>query len=285
VAMTVRGFDSPALQFNETSWAEYQKRSNGMGNVHGVWSGGAVTPGTGRTVDVAIIDGVLPGVWFVTDAATTAVAIAANAGTNRRIDYIVAEGDWTANTVTLKAVTGVAATAPTAPALTQNAGALWQMPLARVTVQGNATTIAAADVEPAAPKRLTFDRYVLAPNIDTMRGSATSWNSLGSLTVLDPGRPYRLQVSASVRFAKTETGGYMRVRAIDSDSAAVYGDGVSTFLGAGKAPAVISAQTSAVLSGTRRIRLEMLPAEVGAGEQLQVLDSQSNHFTVLVLPA
>jgi hypothetical protein len=284
VAMTVRGFDSPALQFNEASWAEYQKRnSESYNGMRVITAGNIVTAGTGRTVDVSIIDAVLPGVWFVTDAATTAVAIAANAGTNRRIDYIVAEGDWTANTVTFKSVTGVAGTNPTAPALTQNAGSLWQMPLARVTVQGNATTIAAADIEVAVPRaRKPRPPYRSAISVDTMRGDAATWNTIGAVDVVDPGWPYYLQVSGSARFDATT--GFMRIRALDVPTNASLADGITGPLSAGRSTAQVSGVSDS-MSGARRVRLEMNPNGMGAADRPTVVDMASNHFTVLVIPA
>lgn len=287
------GFDG---NITETGEAQRMLRGFEIAYRHGLWTPATITPGTGLTLNVSALDGQIAGVYFTTAASTVTLATAPT-GTNRRVDYIVAEANWNstatalgtpANSVAVQRITGtaVAATAfAAAPSLTQNAGDVWQMPLWRVTVAGGATSLATAAIEPCAAQRLKFDRYTLTPNVDTMRGSATNWNSLGSLTVVDPGRSFRLQVSAAVRFDRIATGGYMRIRAIDADTATVYGDGISSSLAAGKTPAFISAQLSGVLTGTRRVRLEMLPVEVAAGEQIQVLDNPINHFTVLPLPA
>lgn len=279
--MPTVGFDGT---ITEAQWSAMQLRAAEIAYRHGVWSGGVVTPGTGRAVNVAAVDAWIAGIWHTTTAPTS-VAITANAGTNRRIDYIVAEADWTANTVTLKAVAGVAAATPTAPALTQNAGVLWQMPLARVTVAGNATTIAATDVASAAVQRLQFVPYEGTINIETLRGSATSWNTLSTVAIPDQGRPFRVQVSATVRFNRSEATAYVIIRAIDVDTGAVLGQGLTSNLQGGKSPAVLSSRLSEVLTGARRVRLEMLPVEASAGEVLQVLSHGANHFTVLPLPA
>ncbi len=58
---------------------------------------------------------------------------------NTRIDTIVLECDWTAQTVRIKRVAGTDAATPSAPSLTQNSGTLWQLPLWNVTVNTSGT--------------------------------------------------------------------------------------------------------------------------------------------------
>lgn len=282
MANTVAGFDGT---LTETAESQRILRASEIGYRHGVWSGGVVTSGTGRAVNVSAIDGVAAGIYFTNDA--TSVALDANTGTNARIDYIVAEVSWTANTVTITKVTGTASASPVPPTLTQTVGTTWQMPLARVKVLGGASSILAANIEDAGPRRgLMYAVYRQTITADTMQGSATTWNTIATaLTIPDPGRPYRLQVSATVRFNQTESAGYMRIRALNVDSNAVYGEGITPRLSGGRAAAVLNAQLSPALTGVTRVRLEMFPLDMSAGEQMQVLDNAVNHFTVLVLPA
>ncbi len=281
MAITSVGFDGTVT---EAQWSNTQLRGSEGGYRHFVWTGGDVTPGTGRAVSVGVLDAWVAGTWHVSDTATP-VALDANGSTNRRIDYIVLDVDWVANTATITRVTGTAASNPIPPVLTQTAGVRWQMPLARVTVRPGATTIAVADIEVCKPLRRNVRRDEGAIPADTIRGSATDWRGLSTLVVTDPGWPYRLQVSAAVRFNATESSGFMRIRISDADGT-VYGEGITGDLRGGKEPAVISARMKVGdLSGTRRVRLEMLPADLGAGEVVQVLDHGINHFTVIQHPS
>jgi hypothetical protein len=281
-----------------TEGVESNKLYRGMegGYRHVVWSGGVVSAGTGRAVNVAAIDGVIGGsIWF-TESATT-VALDANATTNPRIDYIVAEANWASNTVTITKVTGQAAATPTAPALTQNAGGVWQMPLARVTVAAGATSIAATAIEGARPLVRAIQYFTSPVSPESMRGSATSWKALGGVIVFDPGWPYRLQVSGAVRFDSTLSGGFMRIRIVETGTETVYGSGMTDFLGAvpfsngndrpgsGRSVAHITARMSEVLTGTHRLTMEMSPVDIDSVDSPRVLDHAVNHFSVVRFPA
>lgn len=73
------------------------------------------------------------GAYYENDAIKT-LTITAPHATNPRIDRVVLELDWVANTITAKVIPGTAAVSPTAPPLTQTLGTLWQISLAQVAV-------------------------------------------------------------------------------------------------------------------------------------------------------
>lgn len=114
----------------------------------GVLSGLLVVESTPNGKSVAVQPGkiVIHGRLMVTDADET-LTIADNTSGNPRIDTIVAECDWAAQTITLKVVQGTPGASPTPPTLTQNAGVLWQEPLAQVSVADAFSTITNTDIE------------------------------------------------------------------------------------------------------------------------------------------
>lgn len=83
--------------------------------------------------------------FFVESDAEEIKAIDAADATNARIDTVVLELDRTDNEILLTIVKGTPAASPAAPSLTQN-DTVWQFPLANVTVDALATTIAAGKV-------------------------------------------------------------------------------------------------------------------------------------------
>ena len=99
---------------------------------------------TGMQVKVKTGQAWIQGHFFQSDAEVV-LAIAASNATLARIDRVVARVDWSANTVTLAVLTGVAASSPVAPALTQNTSK-WEISLAKISVAANASTIAAGNV-------------------------------------------------------------------------------------------------------------------------------------------
>jgi hypothetical protein len=94
-------------------------------------SGGlAVTTISGRNLQVATGSAWVHGAYYVNDAAKT-LAVAANSSGNPRIDRVVLRRDLTANTVTAAMLQGTAAASPSAPALTQSATGIWEVPIAQ----------------------------------------------------------------------------------------------------------------------------------------------------------
>jgi hypothetical protein len=65
---------------------------------------------------------------------------------NPRIDVVVLRLDPSENSIVLAVVTGTPGSSPSAPALTQTVGAIYELPLAEVLVDAAAATIAPAKV-------------------------------------------------------------------------------------------------------------------------------------------
>lgn len=93
---------------------------------------------------------------FYESTATETVAISPNASGNPRIDIVVLEKDWTAQTIRLAVVEGTPAASPAPPSLTQTNGVLWQIPLAHVAVANGFVTISDANITDAR-------HFVIAP--------------------------------------------------------------------------------------------------------------------------
>jgi hypothetical protein len=85
-------------------------------------SGLPVTP-----VDIASGRALVNGIWYESDA-TIALAIPTPAA-NPRVDRIVLRADWALQTVRLTRIAGAEAAAPVPPALVQNDGVTWDLPL------------------------------------------------------------------------------------------------------------------------------------------------------------
>jgi microcystin-dependent protein len=113
----------------------------------GVTSGLVVTAATPAAQAVVVSAGKLlcAGQLYTNTTALT-LALEENAAGNPRLDSIVVETDWTAKTARLKVLKGTPAASPTAPALTQIAGVLWQEQLATVALADGYTTVVDADV-------------------------------------------------------------------------------------------------------------------------------------------
>lgn len=280
--MPTVGFDGT---ITENYWSNIMWRSGEIAFRHGVWSGGVTTAAVGtRTVSVSAIDCMIAGIWHTTSSPTT-VSLAANTSGNPRMDIIVAEADWSTNTVTIKAVQGTPSPSPVRPVLALGGGSLWQMQLARIIVPNGASTITAGQIELCRPLPRKPIVYRMDPLIQTIGGAATTWRGLGVLAIEDPGWSYNVWPAASVRFATSVGSGYMRIRITNQETGAVYGEGVSNDTRANKSPALIAGSTANAWNGPLRLQLEMLGVEYASTEQINVLDHPSNHFTLTVLPA
>lgn len=108
--------------------------------------------GSGMTVTAAAGAAWVEGFYYENDQAL-ALTIAAADATNPRIDTVVLRLSQTANSIVLAVVPGTAAASPTAPALTQT-DAVYELPLANVTVPAAAGVIVAGNVT----DRRTFTR-------------------------------------------------------------------------------------------------------------------------------
>ncbi len=99
----------------------------------------------GASVRVATGAAVVRGIYYHNDAAET-LAIAANVSGNPRIDRVVLRADYALQTVRLALKQGVPAGSPSAPALIQIVGVLWEESLALIQIADSFTTITDANI-------------------------------------------------------------------------------------------------------------------------------------------
>jgi hypothetical protein len=131
----------------EAQYSQMFRRLQWSG-VHGTISGTELKTfgdSSGMQVKVPAGFAFVRGHMYKSDATETLAITAANA-TNPRRDLVVLRLNPTSNSVVLAVVTGTAAASPTDPTLTQTDEGTFELPIARVTVAANATTIAAGAV-------------------------------------------------------------------------------------------------------------------------------------------
>lgn len=276
MAISTVGFDNADI--TEAGFARLMAAIGDLDNVHGVGSGMVVTPGTGtRGVQVSAGEAMAPGVLVTSDAPVT-LTHPANTSGGPRTDYVVLSVDWTANTATFTVVQG-SSVAP--PALTQTAGSVWQIPLARVTVAAGATAITAAAITVCKPIPRRTQVYRASVAGATL-GAAAPAAAIASVAVPDPGWPYRLLMVGSVRFASSGSG-YGQLQ-VDVDTTTVQWAVSSRLDLGGPQPGHVSG-TSEVLTGPRTAALRVVAFAMNAGDSLVANASGMNQFTVHQIPA
>lgn len=101
---------------------------------------------------------------------TTSLTLTADAATAQpRIDTVILRLDPGANSIVAAIKKGTAAASPSAPALTQVAGAVWEMPLADILIPASATAL--------DPANLTDRRAFLGSRVGLWRTSARPANA------------------------------------------------------------------------------------------------------------
>lgn len=88
---------------------------------------------------------IVQGAWYY-NSADVNITIQANGSGNPRIDLIILQVDYVAQTVRYSTLQGTPAVSPAIPNLTQSAGTLWQIPLAQIAVASGFATIASTDI-------------------------------------------------------------------------------------------------------------------------------------------
>lgn len=117
----------------------------------GVVSGGnelAVSEQSPAAMGVRVNTGkaFVQGYYFEVYSAQEPLSISAADPTNPRIDRVVVRRDLGNRQAVLAVLTGTAAPSPVAPALTQNAAGVWEIPLAQVAVAAAASSIVNANI-------------------------------------------------------------------------------------------------------------------------------------------
>lgn len=278
MALTTVGFDGTV---NETQFARLMRYHGEVAYKHGVVTGFTATAAAGtRQVSITSGTAVLPGLLVDSDATAT-VSLAANATGANRVDYVVLQADWATNTTSIVVVQG---SSSTAPSLTQVSGSLWQMPLARVTVRPSVSTLAAGDVVVCKP----LPRLAQYGSDSSMTLVTRAWNSaaftVATITLPDPGWPYRLQVDACCRFAGGGSiNGYGRIYAIanGTELASVASEPLTN---PGNHDAQLT-RTSAPMSGPVTVLLRIEPSTMSSGSSLTLVTSGNNYFSATQIPA
>lgn len=111
----------------------------------------AVTANSPAAANVLVLPGaaLVDGTLYKNDAIQT-LSIAANASGSPRVDLIVLRRDDALQTIRLAVKQGTPAVSPAPPALTQTAGVMWEVALARVAVADAFTSIGNSDITPVA---------------------------------------------------------------------------------------------------------------------------------------
>lgn len=287
MAINSRGFDGAGSQLDEGWWAKLQRLVGMVNNAHGIASGGVVSPGTGadRLLSVSQFEALFPGVIAESTGAET-IAAGANTGGSNRLDYLCLTANWGAsavggispNTVGLQVVAGSTAL----PSLTQQAGTLWQMPLAAVTVRPGSTAIGPGDIAEAKPVPRRIVYRTPAVSTATVWASATS-ATLATVSVPDPGWAYRLDVSARVR-VRAATGTYSgQANVFARWNGAAFGNNLSADLQYGADTVVLTA-VSAQLSGAGVFTLTTQPSSLPDGTSYEIPSSSMNECVIRQVP-
>lgn len=169
---------------------------------------------TAAAVDVLNGAAVAHGVFFLSDA-TEAFAVSANASGNPRIDTIVVQVDYIAQTARLAILTGTPAASPSAPSLTQTPNVLWEIPLADIAVANGFTVITNANISSRhewvnAPVGVYLDNVLNNSGSDLTTGAAVIWDSTTDRAVTTTTTPNHI-LQAGVWVGRTPNAGYGRV--------------------------------------------------------------------------
>jgi hypothetical protein len=214
--------------YSAADWQQLYQYIIGWGGLRsnvGVFLGSGTQPNDGLKVQAqspvsASID-ILPGAALVQGLAyiNTAIEsklIAANASGNPRIDTLVIRKDYALQTARLTVIQGTPAASPVAPALTQSAGIMWDLPLADIAVANGFTTLAQATITPRhewvnAPPGVYLDNVLNNSGVTLEDGDVVIWDSSADravtvTTVLNN------RLVAGVWRGRTANGAYGRVQ-------------------------------------------------------------------------
>lgn len=162
------------------------------------------------TTGSALVNGRL----YINDATET-LTVGANGSGNPRIDTVVLQADFTAQTVRLILKAGATAVSPTPPALTQTANVLWEIPLADVAVASGFVSIADTDISARAEYANAADGVYL----DMVLNNSGAELNTGDVVVWDTTANRAIKTTttspdtnvAGVWQGRTANGGYGRV--------------------------------------------------------------------------
>lgn len=202
------------------------------------------------TTSINVLAGaaLVQGLAFV-NTAQEVFTIAANASGNPRIDTIVVQADYALQTARLARLQGTPAASPVSPTLTQNAGVLWEIPLADIAVANGFVTITNANITPRhewvnAPPGVYLDNVVNNSGATRNTGDVVVWDSTADRAVTTT-TTRDAKAVAGVWQGKTAASGYGRVLQkgigyVFANSAVTRGDLLTTSTTAGQVQRVTS---------------------------------------------
>lgn len=217
-----------------------------------------VTESTPNAATVEVLSGaaLVQGIAYLSDDTET-LAIAANASGNARIDTIILQADYALQTVRLAVLTGTPAASPAAPALTQNPGVLWEIPIANIAVANGFTTIANSNITQRqewvnAPPAVYLDSMLNNSGAELNSGDVVVWDSTANRAVktsTSRGDVLAAGVWQGGSKANGETGRVLTegIAYVQTDAAVTRGDRLVVGSTAKKASAPVGTSTGGIL--------------------------------------
>lgn len=143
--------------------------------------------GPTTSVDVLLGAALVQGIAYL-NTATVALTVAANGAGNPRIDTVILRADYALQTIRLALKQGTAAASPTAPALTQSAGVMWEIPIADIAVANGFTSIAQSAISQRqewvnAPPGVYLDHVLNNSGAVLNDGDVVVWDSAADRAV------------------------------------------------------------------------------------------------------
>jgi len=149
------------------------------------WRDQLEVTGTSSPISIASGGGVVYGMLYDSDSATTFSISTPASGLSRK-DRIVLRRDWSVQTVRVARVAGTAAAFPSVPALTQTALVMWEIPLATVLVEDDGTITVTDTRQFCTPTTtwpancVTLGSYEVGAVTSDKRPDRTRWETRGA---------------------------------------------------------------------------------------------------------
>lgn len=214
--------------YSDGDWQTLWRNTLGWGGLRsnvGIFLGSGSPPNEGlrvqaqnpTTTSVDVLQGaaLVRGIFYVSDA-TESFVVAANSSGNPRIDTVVLQVDYSLQTVRLTLKQGTAAATPVPPALTQNVGVLWEIPVADIAAADSFTSISQANITPRhdwvnAPPGVYLDNILNNSGVTLEDGDVVVWDNtadraITTTTTLDN------KQGAGIWRGRTNNGNYGRVQ-------------------------------------------------------------------------
>lgn len=213
--------------YSNLDWQQLYQAIIGIGasrpNV-GVFLGSGTPPNDGlkvqaqspatTSIDVLIGAAMVQGIAYISTA-TESFIIAVNSSGNPRIDTVILRADYALQTVRLAVLQGTPAASPSAPALTQSANVMWEIPLADIAVVDSFVTITNANITPRhewvnAANGVYLDNILNNSGGTLNTGDAVIWDTTADRAVTTTTTLNHI-APAGAWVGTTPNGGYGRV--------------------------------------------------------------------------